>query len=203
VKRTMLLIACVAMVAIVAGATTAQAQMTKGVKAGLTMTTFTGDDKTMETIDPSYKMGFAVGGYLNHAFTPQFSFQPEAYFALKGAKYEEGSDSITVKLNYLSIPLLLKMQTNPDSGLFFVAGPEIAFTLSAKSKIDVGGESLDVDMKDDVKGMDYGLVVGAGVNLTKMSIEARYSMGLTTIDDTVDETDVKNSGFTVLFGIGL
>lgn len=202
-RKAMLLLTVLALVAGLMGATTAQAQMTKGLKAGLTMTTFTGDDTTMETIEPSYKMGFAVGGYLNHAFTPQFSFQPEAYYALKGAKYEEGSDAITMKLNYLSIPLLLKMQTNPDSGLFFVAGPEIAFTLSAKSKIEVGGESLDVDIKDDVKGMDYGLVVGAGINLTKMSIEARYSMGLTTIDDTADETDVKNSGFTVLFGIGL
>lgn len=200
-KKSMLLIACVAMIAIVAGALPAQAQSAKGLKAGLTMSTFTGSDADAIGVSPDYRMGFAFGGYTSYKISPNMSFQPEAYYAMKGAKYEDGGESLEFKLNYLQIPLLFVMQ--PAAGKsFFYAGPDVGINLSAKVKAESGGLSAEEDL-DEVKSLDLGLTVGAGLTFSQYSLEARYTMGLSSFDDTTDPDDLKNSGFTFLLGMGL
>lgn len=200
-KKTMLLIACVAMIAIVAGAAPAQAQAAKGLKAGVTMMTFTGSDTEVVGVSPDYRMGFAFGAYTSYAISPNLSFQPEAYYAMKGAKYEDGGDSLEFKLNYLDIPLLLKMQP-ATSKAFFYAGPNVGINLSAKVKAESGGLSVEEDI-EDIKSLDLGLTLGAGMNFSQFSLEARYTLGLSSFDDSTDPDDVKNSGLTFLIGMGL
>ncbi len=200
-KITMRLIACVAMIAIVAGAMPAQAQSAKGLKAGLTMSTFTGSDAEVVGVSPDYRMGFAFGGYTSYRISPNLSFQPEAFYAMKGAKYEDGGDSLEFKFTYLQIPMLFVMQPAAGKG-FFYAGPDVGIKLSSKVKAESGGISAEDDL-EDVKSLDLGLTFGAGMTFSQYSLEARYTMGLTSFDDTTDPDDVKHSGFTFLFGMGL
>ena len=199
-KKSMLVVLCLMVVVALVGVQPAHAG-TKGLKAGVTMMKFTGSDANFETISPSYRTGFAFGAYLAHPLTPTLSFQPEAYYAMKGAKYEEGGDTMEFKLNYLQIPLLLKMQ--PVGGkAFFYAGPDVGINLNAKVKAEFDGVSVETDL-DDVKSLDFGLTFGAGMDLNKISLEARYTIGMSSIDDSANADSIKNSGLMVLVGLGL
>lgn len=200
-KKSMLLIALSVLVVFLFGSSSAQAAGTMGLKAGLTYSTFTGSDAEVFDLDPSYRMGFAFGGYANYPLTPMLSFQPEVYYAMKGAKYEEGGDSLEFKFTYLDIPLLFKLNAGAESSAFFVAGPSIAFNLDAKVAVESDGVSAETDI-ENIKSMDVGLTLGVGASFTKFSIEGRYTMGLSSFDDSENPDDVKNSGFTALVGMG-
>jgi len=82
------------------------------------------------------------------------------------------------------------------------AGPYLAFNLSAESYID----DQEFDIKDQVKSTDYGLVIGGGLDYNllvgQLIFDARYVLGLTSIDDTTDADDVKNTGIMIMAGYG-
>lgn len=200
-KKYVFLLVAFAAIAVLAFAAPAGAATGKGLKAGLTMSKFTGSDADFFDVSPDYRMSFAFGGYLNHELSPTMSFQPEAYYAMKGAKYEEGGESLEFKFAYLQIPLLLKMQPQ-GSNFFFYGGPDLGIKLSTKVKAEEDGLSVETDV-DDVKALDFGLTLGAGLAMEKFSLEARYTMGLSSFDDTSDPDDLKNSGFMLLIGMGL
>jgi hypothetical protein len=63
------------------------------------------------------------------------------------------------------------------------------------AKASAGGASADI--KDGFKSIDFGGVVGAGVALNKISLDARYGLGLASI---ADGGSVKNRAFTLMLG---
>ena len=62
---------------------------------------------------------------------------------------------------------------------------------------------MDVDIPDeDIKGVDLGVVVGAGVTFGRFTIDGRYTTGLSNLNsDDSDSTTVKNRAFAVLAGV--
>jgi hypothetical protein len=82
------------------------------------------------------------------------------------------------------------------------AGVSVAFNMSAK--VSDGGED---DIKEFIKGTDFGLTVGAGLaydlGSAKILFDGRWTYGLTSIDDTEAAWDVKNSDFLVMAGVGI
>jgi hypothetical protein len=200
-KRTMLVIVYAGLIAIVAGASAAQAQTAMGLKAGVTITTFTGPGADATGVGPDYRMGVAGGGYLNYALTPSLSFQPEAYFAMKGAKYDMSGDKYDFKLTYLQVPLLLVVQP-PAGNTFFFAGPDLGIKLSAKASFESPAISETSDW-EGIRSLDLGLTFGAGLSLAPYSLEARYTMGLSELGDESDSITSKNGCFMFLVGLGL
>jgi hypothetical protein len=197
-----------------------------GVKGGLNFSTFSGDlafDEDEFGIDLPFKnkTGFVIGASFSKGLMPLLSLQPEILYIQKGAKVDE---SLTIPevgtagvegsfdLAYLEVPLLLRAGL-PVPGLspFVYAGPAVAFNLSAKAKLDaVAGpfrESIiDEDIKDDIKNLDYGIVLGGGMQLglplIKLHIEARYTIGLTNIIDADDiDFELKNRAFSLMVGV--
>ena len=82
--------------------------------------------------------------------------------------------------------------------------------MSAKMKGEVAGfgqtQDLDEDMKEDVKDLDYGIIVGAGVVINKsIEILVRYNMGFATLPDVEDDEDldIKNSAIEIRAGFRL
>jgi len=185
---------------IMAFAASASAQgMMFGLKGGLNIAKMSGDDVPDEA---TWLYGGAGGVYFGYAFNDMFAIQPEVLFMMKGMNIDVLDESFKVKLNYIDVPVLLKVSI-PTEGSFkpsIFAGPYFGFLMSAK--ID------DEDIKDQVKSMDYGLVFGAGMNYMLaedkgfISLDARYGMGLTTVDDTDAEDDLKNMGITIMIGYG-
>jgi len=59
---------------------------------------------------------------------------------------------------------------------------------------------------DDVKSTDFGLVFGGGFDYEMgegfLTFDARYALGLTSLDDSDLEEDIKNTGIMFMVGYG-
>jgi hypothetical protein len=170
-----------------------------GVKAGLNLANLGGDDVEDVDIRPS----FHVGGYVNIGFTEKLSLQPELLFNSVGAKssYEDSGFKVeeTLKLSYISVPVNLVYSFG---AINIHAGPQFGFLMSAKSEVEVDGESDEEDVKDSFKGLDLGFGVGLGANFGKFNASARYTLGLSNIVDA-DDADVKNNVIQLSVGYRL
>ena len=172
-----------------------------GMKAGLNLANFTGDDADAgEGEDKKARMGFAAGGFVTYGITEMFAVQPELLYTMKGAKYEWDGGSETVKFDYLEIPVLAKVSipTEGNIGPHFFIGPSLGILLGAKNKVEIDGEDPeglagDHDVKDETKSTEFGLVFGAGVDIgmphSAITIDGRFGLGLTgTCEDYTYET---------------
>ncbi|WP_300569033.1 porin family protein [Flavobacterium sp.] len=166
----------------------ANAQETKfGVKAGLNMANLTGDVE-----DNSMKVGFHVGGFAEIKISDKFAVQPELLYSTQGTKFDGGS----YDFNYLNIPVMAKFFATEQFSI--EAGPQIGFLMSAKINPD-NGDSVDV--KDELKSMDFGLNFGLGYDFTEnFSAGARYNFGFSNIIDAEDSGELKNGVISVSVG---
>ena len=173
-----------------------------GAKGGLNLAKVYGDD-----VDESDFLYGGIGGaFFCYMVNDMFAVQPELLFAMKGGdQVTSGDETGKTKLNYIEIPVLLRLHIPTEGSLTpaVFAGPSIGFLMSAKFE--------DEDIKDDLKSTDFGLVVGAGLdhmlgeNGGFITFDVRYSMGLSTVVDIegVDEQpDVKNMGLAFMVGYG-
>jgi hypothetical protein len=172
--------------------TAAQAQVTFGLKAGVSFTNMSGKDAD----------GFAgkVGGHggvaANFQFTDAISLQPEVLFSMKGAQ-DENVSKVKLNLNYIDIPVMFQYNLE---GLFFEAGPQLGILATAK----ITDGTNDIDMKDNLNTVDVGYAVGLGYKMeTGFMTGLRYNGGLTTIDKvstggTVG--DLRNNAFQLYLG---
>ena len=111
---------------------------------------------------------------------------------------EKGDDAEKLKLTYVEVPILA-MYRPPTQGTIrpaFFVGPAIGLLLSAK----VG----DDDIKDNLNGTDFGFVFGAGVDFEtgakgNISLDCRYTMGMSNIVKDSGDDSVKNGVFS--FGV--
>jgi hypothetical protein len=159
---------------------------TFGVKAGANFANlkYKADD---ESESGDMKIGFHVGGFVNVPLGSTFSFQPEVVFSGEGSKDEEDDIETTLKLNYINIPLLLQYNA---SGFYAETGPQIGFNLSAKAKVEAGGEEETVDVKDEmgIKSTSFAWAVGLGFKTQSgFGFGARYNLGLSSIIDSDDD----------------
>lgn len=175
----------------------AQAQSIKyGVKAGASLTNFTGKDSGSN----SNKFGFNGGVVANFGIDDMFSIQPEILYSMKGVKENGGSGKLN--LNYIDIPVLAKIATG-ETGLFFELGPQVGFLTSAKLKDDSSSE----DVKDLFKSVDFGYAAGVGFQVASgPMVGLRYNGAFTntiksvTVAGTSVEPNSKNSAFQLYVG---
>ena len=186
--KKLMLLAAVA----VFGFSNVNAQEVKfGAKAGVNFASIGGDD----TDGQKSRTSFHVGGVAEIGISDTFAVQPELLYSSVGTKFDEGDGEI--KLDYISLPIMAKYKV--AEGFSLEAGPQIGFLLSAKA--EGGGESVDV--KDFVKGLDLGVGVGAGYTLDSgLNFAARYSLGLSNINDGEGSDDFKNQNNVFQISVG-
>lgn len=169
----------------------AQAQLF-GIEGGVTFNTLKMelDD---EDFDHGYRTGFKLGGFIDAPIGRGASFQPGLYYITKGSEFETKNTYSTggttiretmdqkIQINYLEIPLNFQFKLNPmrRSGLFFGAGPYVAFAM--------GG---DVDTKYTLKDLNTGI-----------STTDRDSYDLELGDDP-DEDDIRKTDWGINLNIG-
>jgi len=116
----------------------------------------------------------------------------------------EPVDSIKVRLNYFSLPLLVKVSST--NGKFYaIGGIETAFLLS--HDLSSHGESQEENLS--IVDMNIAVHFGAGIRipigLPRLFVELRYTQGLIDLtDEPLDKSyipRVKTIGFKVLAGI--
>ena len=207
-KRTTILIMLAALLFMTNGV----AQMQIGPKAGLNMANLGGDDSDFlgETLDS--RTGFNFGIFFMYQFSNMFAIQPEVYYSMKGATLNIMDVDLTISFDYIEVPVLLKLVipvegSNIRPSIF--AGPAIGFNTTAKLKGEADGDSAEEDIKENVKSTDFGLVFGGGLGFmigkNELGVDIRYILGLSSIDDSSDEIDLKNTAFSfnVYFGFSL
>lgn len=178
-----------------------------GIKGGLNMAKYNGSDAGSN----DYKLGAAGGAFVCLDLIA-LKIQPELLFSQKGAK-EEGtidlfgtlvSYSGSTTVNYVEIPVLAKFSFGKIIVPSIYAGPSFGMLMSANAEMEFGGVSSgSVDVKDAYNSTDVGLVFGVEVKTpAKLSIEARYNMGLTSVAKDLGGTsfDVKNSTASLMLG---
>ena len=186
------------------------AQMQIGPKAGLNIANFVGDDANFFGIDLESRTGFTGGIFFMFQFSSLFAIQPEAYYTMKGAILSGENSDITWSLDYIEVPVLLKLiipvgGSNIRPSVF--AGPSVGFNTTAKIK----SESAEQDIKEDIKSTDFGLVFGGGIGImigkNELGFDIRYILGLSSLDDDTSSNadDIKNAviSFNMYFGFSL
>lgn len=174
---------------------TAQAQMLPkfGIKAGLNYSTFNNTDNA------EYKAGFIGGVYtkINIPASP-VAIQPELLYAQYGSNAANTDGKFSV--DYIQVPVLAKfgfgapgVPIKPE--VFF--GPYAGFNVNA----EIEDNTTSVDADEFFRNTDWGVVVGAGVQVTKLSFELRYTAGLTDVYEDQYADGEKNGAFSLTVGI--
>jgi hypothetical protein len=184
-----------------------------GIKAGLILANATGSDATPPAgIDKKMKMGFGGGAFLTYAFSPMFALQPELLYMMKGVKYEQGAQKLTEKVDYIEVPVLLKVTPAVQGKIKpnFFAGPFLGILMSAKEKMEGSSDpadNYDDDVKDYMKSTEFGVAFGLGADFMlakgKITLDARYDLGLSKImkaEDNGDQANTKTGTIAVFVG---
>ena len=143
------------------------------IKAGVSMATisFSAESGSQELSNTERLTGFVGGIALLLPGSSRGGIQIEALFHQKGARNLLRRDD-TLRLTYIEVPVLLHVdlyQRDPRA-VYVIAGVAPSFAVQASYESD--GEKEDV--KDDIEDVDVGLVVGAGVELRRLTLDARY-----------------------------
>jgi hypothetical protein len=160
----------------------ASAQFKGGIKAGANLANIGGDDAG----DTDMLFAFHVGVYGQFALSDALTLQPELLYYGAGAK----SGDSELKITYISIPVMFKYNLGETFNI--QAGPQIGFLAGTDPS----------ELKDSLKGTDFGLNLGLGASFGKFSVDGRYSIGLAGIVDA-DDGDVKNNVIQISLGYQL
>jgi len=163
------------------------------------------DNDGTNSNDFKYKPGFHVGVTAEFPISKSVAFETGLLFSTKGfISNFKGTDNGVIfeskgslNLLYLDIPLTSKAYYNIGaSKIYGVFGPYIGIGLSGKSKSEaiVNGvtQSDEQDINwgsgnsNELKRLDYGLTVGAGMELNSFLIGLSYNLGLANISSTTD-----------------
>jgi hypothetical protein len=180
------------------------AQDRSGVKAGINLSSITGDSDANKDL----KAGLSVGVFTRLPLADMFAIQPELLYNSKGVKYNY--DNVFVngetkfKLHYIELPVKLVFEVTDNFDIQF--GPYLSYLVQAKVESDAevlgffdisNDEELD---RDHFNPFDYGLTGGINFNFRPLLIGVSYSLGLHAIakDDKAAEAMIGNGKNSVL-----
>ncbi len=190
--------------ALAAGPIHAQGMTTElGVKGGVNFADFGGDDAT----GVESRTRFVGGAYAGFGLSDLITIQPEVLFSMKGAESNDPSDPGEVKLDYIEIPVLFRVNVpvpnSPVRPHVFV-GPAVSFETGCT--LVVGGLEEDCE-SGSTKTTDFGAVFGGGVDFlvggARVGLDVRYNLGLRSLDNSTSPDDVKNRVLSIMGSIGL
>ncbi len=175
-------------------------QFNFGVKAGANVTKLDG-----YSFKDKFEYGYHVGGFIQIGIGNKFSIQPEVLFNQYSTTVDSNykniyqdvfsSDQRKVKLNYLSIPLLLNYKLLGNF-LSLQAGPQFSVLMDqSKTFLQNGGQAF--------ANGDFSMVGGVQLKISAIRVTGRYVIGLKNINDIDNKDRWKNQGFQVSLGLGI
>ena len=179
-------------------AQTAMAQFGVGLKAGANITKVEG-----KSFKDEFRYGYHLGGFAEIKLGDKLSVQPEVLFnqfqtrvdstfrSVYNVRFAENRD---IKLNYLSIPILLNYKLGKSFAL--QAGPQYAILMQKdKNLLQNGREAFNSG--------DFSVLGGAQISFSKLRLSGRYFVGLNNINDIDNQNKWKNQGFQLSAGFAL
>ncbi|MDD2247609.1 MAG: porin family protein [Proteiniphilum sp.] len=189
--KKMRLTAVVGMLVIV---TAVSAQVSLGVKGGVNMSNFWGEELNSKNA----KFGFNIGLAAEYEFAPAMAIQSGLFFTTKGTKIDYdfpiiGKVDGTINSMNLQIPVHFAYKTDitPGTRIVFHGGPYVAYGVGGK--ISSGGTDLADTFGDDglLKPFDAGLGLGVGAEFGPFLVDLGWDMGLVNIAN-YSNGDLKN-----------
>jgi len=176
------------------------AQFHVGVKGGANIIKING-----MSFKDQFKYGYHVGGFAEIGIGNKLGLQPEVLFNQVSTTVDSNykhvyqnvfnSNQSTVKLSYLSIPVLLTYKLMGNF-LSLQAGPQFGILINQdKTLLQNGGDAF--------KKGDFSLVAGAQVKFSAIRLSGRYVVGLNNINDIDNQDKWKSQGFQVSLGLAL
>lgn len=180
-------VALVAMMALTANAQNEEGQISIAPTAGINFANIT--NSHMDS-----KVGLVAGVNAEYGIADNMGISAGLFYSQQGAKLGDAK----VKYGYLNIPMLFNYYI--IKGLAVKAGVQPGIQLSAKSKLDGDEVDVEADIKDNCKGFDLSIPVGASYEYQNFVLDARYNIGVTKTfkGDNVDGS--KNSVFQITLG---
>ena len=188
-----------------------QAQVSIGAVLGVNRTGLSGDkpDNTSYSNHAGPIAGLvlevSVAKDVAIVFQPGYR-QSGANIGFQVPDQEEHVDSLSARLDYFSIPVLLKVIT--DGGRWYVtSGLDLGWLTSATISTVSGSQEMDV--KDSLTNFDLAVIFGIGrmfpVGRPRITAEIRYSQSLLNLADDSAGGDLpvrfRASGFQLLAGV--
>jgi len=184
-------------------------KMKWGITGGATYSQVRVSDN--ETKDhTNFTPGFSIGLTGDLALSEHFSLQPSLQYLQKGGEKSgylfTTQTKITIKLNYLDLPVNFIYHTSGKTGHFiFGAGPSFSYALSGKEKFATDQEKDEENFHfgssdTTLKRFDMGANVLAGYEWNSgIYLQANFNYGLSNITNTSDDK-WKNSYFGLRIG---
>jgi len=160
----------------------------------------------------NFKLGLALGGFVTYKFSSRLSLMGQLLFVQKGFRYSArdafGPYDSKLTLSYLELPILARYTFGSDTFRYFaLAGPAFSIKLSGKFSTEWEGETYESTDMSHYKGMDLGLVLGAGLGYPLCSgwllFDVRFTFGLLNIYANLDPGavggDISISNTAILF----
>ena len=175
--------------------TSINAQIRFGVKAGGNFSNlYVGGNKTGTSSD-QYKGRFSYhfGGVMEYSLNRTFSIQPELLYLNHGSNMKDnnsfGMKDGHITLNTLQLPVNLKAAFDISNNRIFVyGGPYLSYHMygKARGKLDGSKKASDIELfsrNDGMKRWDYGVGIGAGMEIDKFTIGIGNQIGIADIDE--------------------
>lgn len=153
------------------------------------------------------KIRFGATAFLDFEFADNYAINTGIGYTNKGSGVKVGDESTPYSLQYLEIPLAVKLFTNEigtDMRMYFQVG--IVNNINLSAKID-GEKTFKDEEKDEtlnytkhVKFFDLAVLMGAGIEMQMGSSTAflaglSYNRGLLNVD--ANYYDLETDGFTI------
>jgi len=178
--------------------TQAQVQASLGIKGGVN---FASLDVTNAQATWDGRTGYHIGAFALFKVTA-FAIQPELIFSQQGSTVKFNGQDFDANFSYVNVPVIAKFYL--PLGLNLQLGPQFGFLTSAESDFNPVNAQGGTDLKEYYKNSDVSLGMGIGWDLPfKLTIDARYNLGLTEINDNASLTATKNQVFQLSLGYKL
>jgi hypothetical protein len=127
----------------------------------------------------TFKPGGQIGAVLNYKFDEDMAIDIIPNYSLKGAKDSQDQE---IKLNYFENQVAFRYYF--ENKLNLLGGSYFGILTSAKV---TSSDTLDLDVKDELKSADIGLVGGIGYQFGKsFGLTFKYLQGLSKINKDGD-----------------
>ena len=159
-----------------------------------------------KSFNDEFRYNYHLGGFAEIVVTKdkKLSIQPEILFNQYSTTLDSSFKSIYenvitseqshVKLNYLSIPILINYRLLGP--IYLQAGPAFSILMDQnRSILQNGGDAF--------KKGDFSMIGGAQVRIAKIYVTGRYVIGLANINDIDDKDKWRSQAIQLSVGLSL
>jgi Outer membrane protein beta-barrel domain len=182
------------------------AQIKVGICGGVNLATVAGQGLTGFNVNT--RTGFHLGAIVEKPFSQTLNIQSGLLLSSKGAKIAGNAFTSEISPLYLEVPVNILYRARFGNNRFqLFAGPYLALGIAGKQKVTYLSSTTSNDIKfgtaDDSNFTltDFGLNVGAGIEIQRLLIRFQYGLSLLNLDPKgSDNEEIKHRVIGISMG---